>query len=320
MSLAVRVMVAGVVALLSAAACGQQPGGGRAGGPLKVVATTGMVADAAAVVGGDRVKVTGLMGEGVDPHLYKASPGDVRQLEAADIILYHGLHLEGKMADALRAVAKRRPSFPVTAGITEGRIREISGQPDPHVWFDVSMWRSCVERVAQAYAEVDPDGKAQYEANAAKYAEELKALHEWCVAEIGRIPKESRVLVTAHDAFGYFGRAYDIEVLAIQGVSTDSEASIKAVNGLVDTIVSRKVKAVFVESSVPHKTIEALVQGCRAKGHSVAVGGELYSDALGKAGTPDGTYAGIVRHNVKAIVKALLGQEARPAPGEEARP
>ncbi|MFM9994766.1 MAG: metal ABC transporter solute-binding protein, Zn/Mn family [Phycisphaerales bacterium] len=306
----VAVLVA-VVAAVGAVFLLSEPAAPRTG-PLRVAATTGMIADTARVIGGARAGVTGLMGQGVDPHLYKASPTDVRVLTQADLILYNGLHLEGRMADLFVRLARRQPTVQVTETIPEELLRqppEFAGHFDPHVWFDVSLWMKTAERVRDALTEVDPEGGAEYAANADKHLAEMAALHEWCKTELARVPAEKRVLVTAHDAFGYFGRAYGLEVLGIQGISTDSEPSIQDINRLVDLLVTRKVGAVFVESSVPPKTIEALVEGARSRGHTVVIGGELFSDAMGRDGTPEGTYIGMVRHNVTTIVRALLGEQ-----------
>ncbi|MFN0010110.1 MAG: metal ABC transporter solute-binding protein, Zn/Mn family [Phycisphaerales bacterium] len=285
---------------------------------LNVVATIGMVGDLAVNVGGDRVKVASIMGEGIDPHLYKASPGDVRMMSDADMILFSGLHLEGRMADLIVKLAGRKAVVQVTDTINEKLLREppeFAGHFDPHVWFDVSLWSVAATRVRDALIEKDPAGKDEYTRNGDAYAMLLADLHAYARTTLGSIPPAARVMVTAHDAFGYFGRAYGLEVLAIQGISTDSEASLQDINALVDTLVSRKVPAVFIESSVPRKTIDALVEGCKAKGHSVAIGGELFSDAMGKAGTMQGTYVGMVLHNVETVAAALGGSvpETRPA-------
>jgi manganese/zinc/iron transport system substrate-binding protein len=293
---------------LAAPGCERAPAPARSG--LNVVATTGMVADAVRAVAGPRARVAALMGEGVDPHLYKASPGDVRALSDADAIFYSGLLLEGRMVDVLVKLAARKPTFAVTESIDPAQLREppeFHGHPDPHVWFDVSLWMKAVERARDGLAQIDPPGRPDYTANAERYLGELRQLHDWCRQRLASLPPERRVLVTAHDAFGYFGRAYGLEVLAIQGISTDSEASLKDVNALVDLLVTRKIPAVFVESSVPRKTIDALVEGAAARGHTVRIGGELFSDALGREGTPEGTYIGMVRHNVNTIVDALAG-------------
>lgn len=290
--------------------------------PLRVVATTGMIADAARNVAGERAQVTALMGPGVDPHLYKATPGDVRSLQSADLILYNGLHLEGRLADVLVRLARTRPTVQVTESIDESLLREppeFAGHFDPHVWFDVSLWTRVVERTRDALIERDPAGKDVYAANAAKYAAQLRELHEWCLAQVARIPEKDRVLVTAHDAFGYFGRAYGLEVHAIQGISTDSEAALKDINALVDLLVARRIPAVFIESSVPRKAVDALVEGCKARGHTVRIGGELFSDALGPPSTSEGTYIGMMRHNVRTIVSALAPGAPEAPSGTPAR-
>lgn len=287
-------------------------------GAVRVVATTGMVADLASHVGGTHAQVTALMGEGVDPHLYKPSPGDLRLLQGADLVLYSGLHLEGKMVEVFEQLAKKKPVVAVADIIPAEQLRqppEFKGHPDPHVWFDVALWMKASEAARDALVRVDPTNAREYEANAEAYLKQLGELDRECRERIATIPADRRVLVTAHDAFGYFGRAYGLEVHGIQGISTDSEASLRDMNALVDLLVQRAVPAVFVESSVPRKTIDALVEGCRARGHEVRIGGQLFSDAMGAPGTPEGTYPGMVRHNVRVIVEALGGTaEPRSAP------
>ncbi len=288
----------------------------RGGRAILAVCTTGMVADVVRNVGGDRVNVVQLMGEGVDPHLYKASTGDIARLESADVIFYSGLHLEGKMADIFERMARRRPTVAVTSGIVtsgnvtsgigEKRLLETApGHYDPHVWFDVALWNRTIPPVVEALVARDPEHEADYRARGQKYTEELEKLNAWCHERLGAIPTNRRVLVTAHDAFSYFARAYDFEVRAIQGISTESEAGVREINQLVAFMVERGVKAVFVESSVSERNIRALVEGCEARGHHVTVGGELFSDAMGRPGTPEGTYAGMVRHNVETIARSL---------------
>jgi manganese/zinc/iron transport system substrate-binding protein len=274
--------------------------------PIKVVCTTGMVADLVRNIGGDKVEITQIMGEGVDPHLYKASPGDVNLLSGADVIFYSGLHLEGKMADVFVRMARKKPTFAVTEYITENKVLDnAAGAYDPHLWFDVSLWRETAGVVRDALKAFDPKHADEYQIRADAYQAELGKLHDYAKTQLATIPKERRVLVTAHDAFRYFGRAYDVEVKGIQGISTESEAGVKEVNAIVELLVRRQIKAVFVESSVSDKNVKALLEGCAAKGHTVIIGGELFSDAMGKDGTPEGTYAGMVRHNVDTIVKAL---------------
>ena len=210
------------------------------------------------------------------------------------------------MTDVLARRASKKPAVAVTEHIDEGLVLEDeNGAHDPHLWFDVSLWSRAAGVVRDALAAYDPRHAEEYAASARAYQAELGKLHEWVKEELARIPRERRVLVTAHDAFRYFGRAYDVEVLGIQGISTESEAAVRRINELVDLLTARKVKAVFVESSVPERAVRSLIEGCQARGHEVAVGGELYSDAMGKPGTEAGTYAGMVRHNVRTIVRAL---------------
>ncbi|MGE3163312.1 MAG: metal ABC transporter solute-binding protein, Zn/Mn family [Planctomycetota bacterium] len=277
-------------------------------GPIGVTCTVGMLADLVRAVGGNRLEVTTLMGPGTDPHLYKTSPGDVKQLGAADLVLYCGHHLEGKMGDTLERVSRRTPTVAVCERIDPTRLLgdpEAPDAVDPHLWFDVTLWREAADVIRAALAAFDPSHASAYEDRARALATDLTELDRWVRDQIARIPENRRVLVTAHDAFRYFGRAYGVEVLAIQGLSTDSEASVQKVNELVSTIVERGIRAVFVESTVSAKNIRSLVEGCAARGHTVAIGGSLFSDAMGAAGTPGGTYSGMVRHNVQTIVEAL---------------
>jgi manganese/zinc/iron transport system substrate-binding protein len=257
------------------------------------------------------VAVTALMGPGVDPHLYKATPGDRRALNGADLVFYNGLHLEGRLAELLEKLAERRPAFAVVEEVEREHPELLLAVPggekvyDPHVWFDPEIWRQCTRFVAARLAEHDPEHADEYRKNADAYVAKLDARERTSKERIAEIPEKSRVLVTAHDAFGYFGRAYGLEVHGLQGISTADEADLGAVNDLIDLLVSRGVKAVFIESSVPPKNVQSLVDGCRARGHEVKIGGELYSDAMGPAGTEEGTYLGMVEYNVVTIVDAL---------------
>lgn len=297
--------------LLGIAGCG--PGDQKAaGGPIKVLATTGMVGDLIRNVGGDKVQVDVLMGPGVDPHLYKASPGDVSKINGADWVVYSGLHLEGKMAEIFEGIGRKKPTLAIGDLVDEASLlralpgmSSIANAPDPHIWFDVALWSSSLSGVAEFCAKNDPPNAGFYRANAKTYAEVLGKLHEEVKAEIASIPQSRRVLITAHDAFRYFGRAYGIEVRGIQGISTESEAGVAEVVKLVDLMVARKVPAVFVESSVSQKNIQALIEGAKQRGLPAKVGGSLFSDAMGAAGSPEGTYEGMIRHNVKQIVSAL---------------
>lgn len=307
----------GVVALLGGGCeIAETPSGknGPIEGPLRVTCTIGMISDVAATIGGDHVSVVGLMGPGVDPHLYKATQGDLARLREADVILYNGLHLEGRMADVLVKLASRIPTYQVTDTIDPELLREppeFSGNYDPHVWFDISLWKTVASRIHEIFTEHDPTHQAYFDARAEAYLAELDELHQYAQTELASIPAENRILVTAHDAFGYFGRAYGLEVLGIQGISTSSEYGLQDLNTLITTLVERKIPAVFVESSVSPRSIEALIAGAAAKGHSVKLGGKLYSDAMGADGTPEGTYLGMVRHNIDTIVKALQHGDTR---------
>ena len=295
---------------LALAACGGGEDASAAGGdqPLRIVATTSIVADTASRIAGEHAKIEALMGPGVDPHLYKASESDVRRLAEADLILYNGLHLEGKMGDILTKMARSRPVVAVSEDIPPNLLREppeFAGQYDPHVWFDVSMWKETLGPIARELAKLDPAHAQEYEANAAAYARELDELDAWVKQQTASIPPDQRTLVTAHDAFGYFGRRYGLEVVGIQGISTLSEAGLNDMDRVVQFIVDKGVKAIFVESSVPRRSIEAVQAGVEARGRQVAIGGQLHSDSLGAAGAPEGTYVGMVRANTNTIVNAL---------------
>jgi manganese/zinc/iron transport system substrate-binding protein len=282
------------------------------GREIRVVTTIGMIADVVENVGGERVQVEGLMGPGVDPHLYKASAGDVTRLERADLIFYNGLHLEAQMGDVLEQMAESGiRTVAVADTIDPARLlspAEYEGAYDPHVWFDVTLWMQAVERVRDTLVEVDPEHAEQYRANAEAYLAELEELHIYVQAQAQRVPDAQRALVTAHDAFNYFGRAYGFEVRGLQGISTESEASIADVQDLAEFIAGRRIPALFVESSVSQRSIEAVRSAVQAQGFDVQIGGELFSDAMGTAGTPEGTYIGMVRHNIDTIVSALLGE------------
>jgi manganese/zinc/iron transport system substrate-binding protein len=294
---------------LALAGCGGEAGSAaRREGPIRVVATTSIIADSARRIAGEHAQVEALMGPGVDPHLYKASESDVRRLGEADLVLYNGLHLEGKMGDILTKMARSRPVIAVTEELPQDQLREppeFAGQYDPHVWFDVSLWARTLQPIVRELSALDPENTATYQANAAAFEKELNELDAWVKQRIGTIPPEQRVLITAHDAFGYFGRRYGMDVMGIQGISTLSEAGLKDMDRVVSTVAERGIKAIFVESSVPRRSIEAVQAAVRSLGREVAIGGQLYSDSLGAAGSPAGTYAGMVRANVDTIVNAL---------------
>ncbi len=278
--------------------------------PIRAVATTGMVADVVKNVGGKRVDVTGLMGPGVDPHLYKPSERSVIALADADVIFYNGLHLEAGMGKVFERMDGAVQTVATTDGIDRAKLSsppEFQGNYDPHVWFDVQLWMDTVNSVRDALIEMDPQNAQTYQDNASAYLAELGALDQYIHSQAAKIPEEKRVLITAHDAFNYFGRAYGFEVRGLQGISTASEAGTADVQALADFIVERGIPAIFVESSVPTRTIEAVQAAVRARGAEVQIGGQLFSDAMGSAGTPEGNYLGMVRHNIDTLVKALSG-------------
>jgi manganese/zinc/iron transport system substrate-binding protein len=279
--------------------------------PIRVVTTTGPVTDILRHVGGQHLQVTGLMGPGVDPHLYRAVPSDIERLSAADMIFYNGLHLEGRMADLFEKIAKRKPTFAVTHSLVEAadqRLRtppEFHGYYDPHVWHHPVMWAECVKYVIGVLSEFDPAHRDDYARNGAAYLAQIANADKYCRDQLSTIPRAERVLVTAHDAFGYFCQAYDLTPMALKGVSTEEEVSIGRMDEVINYLVEHKIKAVFVESAVAPQIINALIVPCREKGHEVKIGGELYADALGKEGSGADNYLGMIKANVDTIVAAL---------------
>lgn len=279
--------------------------------PYTIVTTCGMVTDIVREVSGDQARVVGLIGEGVDPHLYKPTRDDVAKLLKADVVFYSGLMLEGRMTDTFLKLARRgTPVFAVTELLDEKFLLEpgeFQGHTDPHVWMDVRGWIEAVKAVARSLGEVDPAHARLYASRSERYVAGLERLDAYARDRVATIPQARRVLITAHDAFNYLGRAYGLEVRGIQGISTESEAGIQDINRLVDLIVEREIKAVFVESSVSEKNVRALIEGARSKGQEVAIGGSLFSDAMGRPGTYEGTYTGMIDHNVTVIARALGG-------------
>lgn len=278
--------------------------------PLQVVATTTQATDLALNIGGDLVEVEGIMEAGVDPHLYRASEGDLTTMLEAEVILYNGLNLEGQMADVLVQLAQDRPVVSLGVAIPEEQrlnVPKFESEYDPHFWFDPTLWAIAAQATANAFAEADPDNAATYEENAAAYIAELEALDAEAMTALSAIPEDQRVLVTAHDAFGYFGNRYGIEVIGIQGLSTETEAGIADLQRVADTIIQRNIPALFVESTISPATIEAVQAAVADRGGNVVIGGQLYSDAMGEAGTPEGTYLGMFRYNVNTIVAAYTG-------------
>lgn len=275
---------------------------------IKIVTTTGMIADAAKIVGGTRVNVTGLMGPGVDPHLYKASAGDVTRLSEADIIFYNGLHLEAKLGELLEEMQSRTETIAVSRSINRNLLvspPSFKGNYDPHIWFDVTLWIQAVETIRDALNMLDPSNNKIYTENASEYIRELQDLHTYVLNRSAEIPPQHRVLITAHDAFNYFGKQYGFKVMGLQGISTEAEAGTSDVQRLADFIAENRIPAIFVESSIPRRTIQALQLAVASRGFNVEIGGELFSDAMGNAGTFEGTFIGMVTHNINTIVDAL---------------
>ena len=275
---------------------------------IRVTTTTTMVTDLVKSIGGDRVEVQSLMGPGVDPHLYKASQADVRKLNQAQVVFYSGLLLEGKLQDLFTKMSATKKVYAVTDSIPKDRVLhppEFKGHYDPHVWFDVTMWTQCIDTVVKGLSDIDPAGKADYEKRATDLRKKYKELHDWALHKVSELPGEKRILVTSHDAFNYFGRAYGFQVVGLQGISTVTEVGTADMAKMVDFIKAKKVKAIFVESSVPHNTIDRV-----SKDAGVTVGGEIFSDAMGTPGQMEqgydlGTYEGMIKHNVNTIVNHL---------------
>ncbi|MGD9017846.1 MAG: zinc ABC transporter substrate-binding protein [Desulfobacterales bacterium] len=278
--------------------------------PIKVAATVGMVGDIVKEVAGERAEVTTIIGAGVDPHVYNPTRGDVTALLRSDMIFYSGLLLEGQMGDVLEKVSRKRPVIAVTERLkTDYLIHDdTTNHNDPHVWMDVSGWIKAVDVVSAALEAFDPPNEGTYRKNASRYLEQLQALDAYAKTAIAAIPDQQRILITAHDAFSYMGRAYGLAVMGIQGLSTESEAGLKDINRIVDMLVEKKIPAVFVETSVSDKNVKALVEGAASRGHTVVIGGELFSDAMGPPGTYEGTYIGMIDHNVTIISRALGGE------------
>jgi manganese/zinc/iron transport system substrate-binding protein len=300
-------LVAGCAALLATAfpraAQAQQK-------PLNVVATTAMVGDAVRAIGGDRVKVEVLLGEGVDPHLYKPTRTDTAKMLKADMVIANGLNLEAQFRDTFEQLAKTKPVLLAGEKLPKERLladEDYKDKPDPHVWMDPELWAGVVSAVRDALTARLPAEKATFDQGHDAYVAELKRLVSYAREALASIPKEKRILLTAHDAFSYFARAYEMEVIGIQGVSTESEAGLKKIEEVVALVIERKVPAIFVESSVSDRNVKAVVEGAARRGHKLEIGAELFSDAMGAPGTYEGSYVGMIDHNVTTITRALGG-------------
>ena len=274
-----------------------------------VVCTTGMLGDALQNLLGEQATVLSLMGPGVDPHLYKATQGDLSKLQDADLIIYNGLYLEGKMAEVMQKLARQKTIIAAAELLPTDKIRYTTENvTDPHIWFDVALWADMIQLLIPALEKTEMFDSELLRQNGSKFIADLQKLDQWTANEISSIPADKRVLVTAHDAFQYFGLAYNMEVYGLQGLSTLSEFGLRDVSDLVSFLVERKISSIYVESSVSDKAIKAVIEGCKAEGHDVKIGGSLFSDAMGEEGTDKGTYIGMVKHNVNIIVAGLGGQ------------
>ncbi len=299
-----------LIAILVGSGCDpkKQPGA-TAGDKIRVVTTIGMITDVVKNVGGPRVEVTGMVEPGVDPHFYNPTPKDVQRLGSAHIIFYNGLYLEAKMGDILAKMSEDTPTVAVTDAVDRSLLLtppEYDGLYDPHLWFDVKLWMQTVEKVRDALSEYDADNTALYRSNAERYLTKLMELDEYVKSQVERVPSQQRVLVTAHDCFNYFGKAYGFEVRGLQGISTATEVGIADVQELATFIAERRISAMFVESSVSSRSLEAVKAAVKSKGFDVRIGGVLFTDAMGNEGTPEGTYIGMIRYNIDTIVHALI--------------
>ncbi|RAV05573.1 metal ABC transporter solute-binding protein, Zn/Mn family [Paenibacillus sp. YN15] len=306
--------VAAVAAAITVmTACGgagsNADGAAEDGKKIRIVTTIAQIAEPLSVIGGDKVSVQSLMGPGVDPHLYNATQGDIGKLENSDMIFYSGLHLEANMVRVFEEIGKKKPTLGIGETLPKDQLlKDEEGNTDPHIWFDIELWKQGLAAATEKLKEHAGEHADYFEANKMKYFAELDALKKESVTKLGEIPKDKRVLITAHDAFGYFGRMLGLEVIGLQGLSTEDEVGLTDIEDTVKLLTNYKVPAVFVESSINPASIQAVIEGAKKKGLDVKQGGELFSDAMGAAGTPEGTYIGMYRHNVDTIYKALSGK------------
>jgi manganese/zinc/iron transport system substrate-binding protein len=299
-----------LAALIPVALTAAEPAAAQ-GRPLEVVATTAMIGDAVKAVGGERVRVEVLLGQGVDPHLYKPTRADIAKMSKADVIVANGLNLEAQFRDTFEQLGRAKPVVLAGERLPKEKLLadpDYRDKPDPHVWMDPDLWTGVVGAVRDALAARDPAGKSTYDRGHDRYVAEIARLSDYVKRALATIPKDRRLLLTAHDAFSYFARAYDIEVIGIQGVSTESEAGLKAIESTVDLVVTRKLPSIFVESSVSDRNVRAVVEGAARRGHTLVIGAELFSDAMGPPGAYEGTYLGMIDHNVTTITRALGGE------------
>lgn len=290
-------------------ACSSAENNSEESNKIKVVTTIGQIADPISIIGGDRVHVVSLMGPGVDPHLYNATQGDIKKLADGDVIFYSGHHLEGKMGEIFEHISKTRPVLGITEDIpVEQLLTDATGAIDPHIWFDIDLWKQGLQAATEELKKFSPEDATYFENNKLAYFGQLDALKQETQEQLSQIPQEKRVLVTAHDAFGYLGRMYDVKVVGLQGLSTEAEIGISNIQTTIDLLVKYQIPAVFVESSINKSSITAVIEGASSAGLKVQLGGELFSDAMGAKGTTEGTYIGMYKHNVDVIHHALTGK------------
>lgn len=279
------------------------------GGKIQVVATIAQIAEPIEIIGGKHVKVKSLMGPGVDPHLYEATQGDIKTLQNADIILYNGLHLEGNMGEIFDKLKETKKTLAIGETIKENRLlKDEQGAIDPHIWFDLDLWKDALDSATEVLKEYAPKHAQYFEENKQNYFKQIEELKVEATEKLSSIPDNQRILVTAHDAFGYFGRMYDVDVIGLQGLSTEDEVGLSDIQSTIELLIEKQVPAVFVESSINQNSIQAVIEGANKAGLEVDLGGELFSDAMGASGTEEGTYLGMYRHNVNMIYEALKGE------------
>jgi len=297
--------------VLSGCASGEPQTKRVSGDPVEkihIVTTIGQIAEPISVIGGDRVDVQSLMGPGVDPHLYNATQGDIQKLQGSDVVFYSGLHLEGNMTEIFEQIGKNKPVLAIADAIPKDQLLEDEAKAiDPHVWFDIDLWKLALDSAVEELKAFSPEDAEYFEQNKQDYFTKLDELKAEAKDKISQIPEAQRVIVTAHDAFGYFGRMHGMEVVGLQGLSTEDEIGLSDINGTIDTLLEHNIPAVFIESSINPASINAVIEGAAKKGLNVKLGGELFSDAMGEEGTTEGTYIGMYRHNVETIYHALTG-------------
>lgn len=305
------IVILGLSVMLAGCASGEdKPNESSASGKISIVTTIAQIAEPISVIGGDKVSVQSLMGPGVDPHLYNATQGDIKKLEGGDVVFYSGLHLEGNMTEIFEQIGKSKPVLAIGDAIPKDQLlSDDAGAVDPHIWFDIHLWKQALDSAVEELKKVSPEHADLFEANKVKYFEELDALSEESKEKLSQIEKDKRVIVTAHDAFGYFGRMHEMKVVGLQGLSTEDEIGISDIDETIQTLLEYSIPAVFVESSINPNSIKAVIEGAASKGLDVKLGGELFSDAMGQEGTPEGTYIGMYRHNVDTIYKALTKEK-----------